>query len=113
MATSSSGTKPCAHHTSAVVAAAFATCGRANVAAAATLNVPRITERLVRFLMLVTFLFMSRLLLQGVCRPSCYYRAILSHLKWLSPPAPFGGSLDRCSVLNAALSPERSGISQR
>src|SRR5215831_6996164 len=49
MAKSSSGTKPCAHQTSAVVAAALARYGLTNVPTAAAANEVRSTERLLRF----------------------------------------------------------------
>src|SRR5438093_4523968 len=49
MATSSSETKPCAHHTSAVVAAALAMKGRAKVPAAAAARELRSTDRRLRF----------------------------------------------------------------
>src|SRR5579875_1168980 len=45
-AASSSGTKPCVHHTVAVLAAALAIWGRARVPAATNPNDPRSTERL-------------------------------------------------------------------
>src|SRR5215471_3384771 len=48
---SSSCAKPCAHHTVAVVAAAFATNGRANVAPAASPIELRSTDRRLTFLM--------------------------------------------------------------
>src|ERR1043166_115805 len=48
----SSATKPCGHHTLAVLAAALATCGRARVAAAARATEPRTTERLLSLFML-------------------------------------------------------------
>src|ERR1043166_1122327 len=54
---SSSATKPCGHHTLAVLAAALATWGRAKVAAAARATDPRTTERLLSLCMLFLQLF--------------------------------------------------------
>src|SRR5438132_10321316 len=52
IATSSSGTKPCVHHTSAVVAAALAIWGRASAPAAATATELRRIERRLSVVML-------------------------------------------------------------
>src|SRR5215472_7455742 len=54
-AASSSGTKPCVHHTSAVFAAALAIKGRASVPPAAKPRELRSTERRLRFPMSVSF----------------------------------------------------------
>jgi hypothetical protein len=50
---SSSGTNPCGHHRLAVLAAALATYGRANVPAAASATDPPITERLLSLFILL------------------------------------------------------------
>src|SRR5215469_2353564 len=54
-AASSSGTKPCVHHTSAVFGAALAIKGRASVPPAAKPRELRSTERRLRFAMSVSF----------------------------------------------------------
>src|SRR6516225_3290495 len=81
---SSSSAKPCAHHTVAVVASAFAIYGRANVPAAARPNDPRSTVRLVRLLMLLTFPVHATSICRKALSPLVYYRAVFGRLKWLS-----------------------------
>src|SRR5215469_18081137 len=75
-AASSSGTKPCVHHTSAVVAAALAIKGRASVPPAAKPRELRSTERRLRFPMSVSFPVLAP---RG---PSAGAFFVLTNLNW-------------------------------
>src|SRR5215472_16075481 len=103
-AASSSGTKPCVHHTSAVFAAALAIKGRASVPPAAKPRELRSTERRLRFPMSVSF---------PVLAPRGPFRGRVFVLTNLNRPRLAVGSTDLSASAYAPTPVETGAVSLR